>query len=551
MREFSRRIAACSAALAFVAVALVAGPAQAAVVASLSPDGALTVEGDSSANSFGLACPGGIIAIDFVPLSGSPLCSAATSVHIDLGAGADQLNLGFISSTDFPAATTFSVDLGADSDSVIAPERKASITGGGGSYDRYVLNLFSEGTTIVGVGKVRAPGSVHSLSGVESVSVTLTGGTNTLDARTSTFGHLDVTGGSGNDTIMGSPASDNLFGAGGADTLQGRGGDDRLGGGPGDDSLNGGPGVDSVDDGGTTANVVLTDSAMTGAGSDTLASFEEARIVQSGSTGRVMNFSGFSGSVDWRGGSGADIVTAPQGGSTLDVSLGGADTLIGGLGTDTVRLSGDVGYYVTLTDTSLSSDVGVLTLSGMDAAALVGDLDAQLFDAYGFSGATTMRGFGGADTMLGGSGPDMFQLKAGVVASGDGGTDTIEMKTSEGDSLVISVGGTTGPFVSTFAETEVASVGMQGGSLDSTAFPGRLVVFDEETSQSHVDIARTGVGNDRISLGLGADELRGGGGADRLFGGPGSDLLVGGPGVDLCKGGPGKDVLVGCEKGKS
>lgn len=86
--------------------------------------------------------------------------------------------------------------------------------------------------------------------------------------------------------LVGSDYDDVLSGGDGVDTLRGRGGDDSISGGAGPDRIDGGPGSDTIDGGdgidevtfedssnGVTAS--LRDGRAEGAGTDTLAGFEQ------------------------------------------------------------------------------------------------------------------------------------------------------------------------------------------------------------------------------------------------------------------------------------
>ena len=82
----------------------------------------------------------------------------------------------------------------------------------------------------------------------------------------------NVTGGSGNDTLLGNDADNDLLGGanGGADTLNGRGGADNLAGGSGNDILIGGAGNDTMNGG----NNLDTFAFAAGFGADTITGFD-------------------------------------------------------------------------------------------------------------------------------------------------------------------------------------------------------------------------------------------------------------------------------------
>ena len=134
-----------------------------------------------------------------------------------------------------------------------------------------------------------------------------------------------LNGGAGNDTIFGSEMNDLITGGLGNDSLNGEGGTDRL--------------VESAN-----ASFKLTDTKLTGVGTDKLANFEEASLT-GGSGANKLDASLFTGNVTLNGGAGNDTLIggfgndALVGGDGNDSLVGGAgaDTLIGGLGNDTLK----------------------------------------------------------------------------------------------------------------------------------------------------------------------------------------------------------------------
>lgn len=132
-----------------------------------------------------------------------------------------------------------------------------------------------------------------------------------------------VIGGAGSDTLIGNAAANNLAGGGGDDTLTGGTGNDVLAGGDGTDLL--------VESG--NVNMTLTNTALTGLGTDALSGFEGA-LLTGGVGNNALNASGFTlGAVTLVGGAGNDVLT---GGSADDILIGGSgnDTLSGGDGRD-------------------------------------------------------------------------------------------------------------------------------------------------------------------------------------------------------------------------
>lgn len=155
---------------------------------------------------------------------------------------------------------------------------------------------------------------------------------------------LVLSGGAGKDTILGSEMDDIISGGAGNDSLNGAGGTDRL-----------------VE----TANVSfkLTDTKLTGLGTDKLANFEEASLT-GGAGANKFDASLFTGDVTLVGGAGNDTLLGGSGDDALvggdgkDSLVGGdgKDTLIGGTGNDTLKGG--------LDDDTLIGGVGSDSLNG-------------------------------------------------------------------------------------------------------------------------------------------------------------------------------------------
>ena len=127
---------------------------------------------------------------------------------------------------------------------------------------------------------------------------------------------LLLNGGAGNDTIFGSDLDDTITGGAGKDSLNGGDGTDRL--------------VETAN-----ANFKLTDTKLTGVGTDKLANFEEAALA-GGASNNKLDASLFTGNVTLSGGAGNDTLLGGVGDDSL-AGGDGKDTLIGGLGNDTLK----------------------------------------------------------------------------------------------------------------------------------------------------------------------------------------------------------------------
>ena len=225
----------------------------------------------------------------------------------------------------------------------------------------------------------------------------------------------NVLGGSGGDTLTGDAFDNTLIGAGGNDTLLGNAGADLLRGGAGNDTVNGGAGRDTADfsdaTGGVTVDLAVQGGAQTvGGGLGT-----DTLIGIENATGGAHNdsLSGDGGANRLLGGGNDDI----DGGAGDDTVGGGAgnDTLDGGSDRDTADFSDATG--------GVTVDLGV---QGGGAQTVGGgqgtDILLGIENAVGGDGGDTLTGDGGANALVGGGGDDTLTGGAGddSIAGGAG-----------------------------------------------------------------------------------------------------------------------------------
>jgi Ca2+-binding RTX toxin-like protein len=241
---------------------------------------------------------------------------------------------------------------GAGNDSLSGGEGSDTLNGGLGS-DTLVGGA---GDDLYSVGVVNTPITEQANEGNDivnsSVSFTLPANVErlTLVGTGNTFG----TGNDSGNLILGNAGNNNLSGLAGNDTLNGQDGNDKLRGGIGNDALFGGAGVDTVEVFASGANIVLTDTSVTGDGTDSLNGIEKAElfIFQNSGTRADINASAFTkGSVTLGGGVGrnnllgsnsSDFLNGDRDIDTLSGG-GGNDTLNGGDGSVTDILTGGSG----------------------------------------------------------------------------------------------------------------------------------------------------------------------------------------------------------------
>ena len=184
---------------------------------------------------------------------------------------------------------------------------------------------------------------------------------------TGTSGNDSLVGTSSSDTITGLAGNDSLYGGGSADTLYGGTGDDLLYGGSGSDKLYGGDGNDTLDG---------------GSGSDTL-----------------------------DGGLGIDTANYSASTASVQVDLSGATANSGGYATGNVLID--------IENVTGSNYSDRLTGDGGDNELTGGGGNDSL---YGGAGNDSLYGGTGNDTLIGGAGVDNFTATSGndVFTGGDG-----------------------------------------------------------------------------------------------------------------------------------
>jgi Ca2+-binding RTX toxin-like protein len=196
--------------------------------------------------------------------------------------------------------------------------------------------------------------------------------------------------GAGNDTAIGANTDDTIRGGDGNDSIKGWDGNDLIDGGAGNDTMSPGLGV----------NTVLGD-----AGDDQLVQTEAPHGVTTGSD-------------DFSGGTGTDLVSYRERTVPVVVTRGGADGQAGE--NDTIR--NDVERLVG----GQANDA--LELSGTtDAGSIAGGPGDDVLSASS-TVLVTITGDAGTDTVKGGNGPNVVNMRDGVPerVSCGGGRDTLD-----------------------------------------------------------------------------------------------------------------------------
>ncbi|WP_295531335.1 calcium-binding protein [Novosphingobium sp. Chol11] len=300
----------------------------------------------------------------------------------------------------------------------------------------------------------------------------------------------NLTGTIYSDTLQGNAGSNVLTGGDGDDNLLGLGGNDTIVGGNGNDRISGGAGADALD-GGAGSNLLFFGTSP---------NFPESVSVTTGITinldGTTLGIGGDAAGDTYRNfqtiylTNQADSVTGTAAAEWFR-GLGGADTINGGDGIDTVSYLGSSGVTIGLDGAAGSGGEAqgdrlsnIETLQGSDQDDLLwGNSGANT--VYGMAGNDTLRGDAGADWLDGGSGGDTVSyVLAGAAVTAS----------------LLSGGGSVGDAA---GYTYVSIEGLAGSNFNDT-------LHGDSNSNS-------------LSGGSGDDFLRGGGGADTLSGGGGFD----------------------------
>ena len=484
-----------------------------------------------------------------------------------------------------------SIVAGAGEDLIFENIGDDTIDGGPGSADQLYEGAADEDQILTDT-SLSAPGN-NVITGLERVQLIGGAGGNLLDAS-GFSGTVGLFGQGGNDTLLGTAGADLLDGSTGNDSYVGGGGNDSLDDGGGDDTFVGGAGEDSLLEVAVDVDQTLTNTSLTGPGTNALTSVE--RVHLRGLTGaNTLNASAFTlGSVTLTGGDGNDTLIGTALGDSLTGGAGN-DSLVGGDGIDGAAEFGDANF--TLTNAAITSGLGIDSLSGIEFLTITGGPGNNTIDASAFSlGGVSLLGEDGNDTLIGtafddtlsggrghdwltaGSGDDALNdLTGDDTFNGGGGVDSLTEGPTDADQVLTNTT-LAGPGSNVLSDVENVSLtgGPTNNTLDASAFTfgsvtlsgaegddtlrggtGTDVLSDDFTGTTTLtNTALTGVlGNDVLSGLEGAslfgdrfdDLLDGSGftGPITVFAGGGNDTVLGGSGNDWLVGQGGDDSLVG------
>ena len=344
-----------------------------------------------------------------------------------------------------------------------------------------------------------------------------------------------------NDTLTGTISNDQLIGLEGNDTLDGALGSDVLIGGDGDDTfisdaldfVDGGLGIDTIDFSALTdgLSIDLDLNSPPGSGASEIGAVLTAAPAAGGTpTVAVLDVENVIGTQGNDFIFGNQEVNVLEGGLGNDVfhSFGGADTVDGGDGIDTVLFSAGPGTTVTLDDFGNGvASVGdtLISIENITGSASGDD------NITGNAGNNILNGNGGNDTLNGGAGDDILISDGIDTIDGGTGNDTVNFSGSSAGIIV---------------DLDVNSAGgngtpsQDGGVLDAPPAAGGAVLFEVDDIENVIgtDFNDGIFGNNEVNIligGLGNDTFHSFGGADIVDGGDGIDtvLFSAGPGVTV------------------
>ncbi|HEV3473889.1 MAG TPA: calcium-binding protein [Actinomycetota bacterium] len=389
-RATARRVLAAGAVIAGVLV-VPAPPAGAAVNSNVS-GGTLSVTA-TAADTVTITCSASNVKVNGAdPNSGAAPCNTITSIGVSATSptGNNVIDLSGVTSTaGFSAMTGSTIAGGGGNDSIVGSGFNDSVAGEAGNDT--ITGGAGDDAIDGGEGTDRVSES-GNLNFTLTASALTGNGTDGLTA----IEEASLTGGAGNNAINASAFA-------GATTLSGGGGNDTL---------TGGSGIDRVAETGD-ANYTLTNTSLSGRGTDTLSAIETASLT-GGNGNNDINTLAFSGAATLDGGGGNDTLTGGV----------GNDSLAGGAGIDRIVHTADTSF--TLTNTTLTG-LGTDAVSGIEEAALTGGPGANRFDASAFSGTVTLTGSTGNDVLLGGAADDRLLGQEGNDrATGNDGDDFLK-----------------------------------------------------------------------------------------------------------------------------
>jgi len=334
---------------------------------------------------------------------------------------------------------------------------------------------------------------------------TLIGGSDD-DTLSGSDGNDSLDGADGNDDLLGGSGADTIIGGLGDDSLEGGGGDDSMVGGAGDDTLYGGKGNDFMDgsQGGLLGDFAYYKSAVnpitvdltTGVATDGWGSTDTLQGIENVIAGNYADLLVGNSSSNWFDpGKGDDTVDGAEG-----IDIVSFESATGGVQVDLVAGTATGSETGNDTLTSIEHVVG----SKFDDVIMLGNADGEL---SGHDGDDALTGGAGNDTLIGGSGND-------TIGGGDG-VDTL-LYTDEDVAE-------NGPSLSGVGVTVDLATGTATDNWgDTDTFTGIEIVY----GSIYGDVMTGGNVDNGIGVTDGFEAFEGGAGDDTINGGVGFDLVM-------------------------
>ncbi|WP_076462712.1 LEPR-XLL domain-containing protein [Marinobacterium stanieri] len=480
-------------------------------------------------------------------------CEPDPLLATDIGDGTLRLNMGEYASerihgpTD-DVAEDFSVYLSGDNVMVEATIGGESWTKNYGSQSKY--------THIMG----------HAGLGDDTIDLSGMTGSSYLTS--------DLTGGTGNDTLIGGGGEDVIYGETGIDTLLGGGNNDFIDGGSGDDKISGGLGNDIL-------HGRLDDDIILGDGGNDIITGEQGEDIISAGSGDDRVWGGQD--IDWiAGGEDNDTLQGDQGDdliwgdfdfdidgdfnvamnglvpALINSSNTGDDWISGGGGSDWI--SGDKGNDLIWGDSFFATEEDGQTI--VTETASFGTRPTLDLTAFNTAGHDVISGGAGNDRIWGEDGndvirgdrdgsitdPDRFDMGAGSATGDDwlyggrgsdamfgndgndhlyGGSAGDYLFGNDGDDVIEGAAGRDAIFGDD-GEVEIFEAGdpiLPGGTYTASTFDPKTLRTINAASSSGNDEIDGGVDDDFIFGGSGLDDITGAGGEDLIFGDNGEALF--------------------------
>jgi Ca2+-binding RTX toxin-like protein len=482
--------------------------------------------------------------------------------NLSTGAGLDTIS--------FTVDNDENINTGGGSDVINAGFGTDTVDGGAG-IDTLVVNYASLTTPISTTNFVS--------NGIGGFNGDITSGT-TNSIKFSNIERFQITGGTGNDTILGGAGNDSLAGGDGNDSILGGAGNDTLNAGAGTDTLVGGAGDDTY----VISNTGNTITEVAGQGVDRVLS---SIAITLAANVENLELTG-TGAISGTGNSDANYIKGNSGNNTLD-GAGGSDTLDGGAGNDTYRINvtsdvviegsgqGTADTVESLVSYSIASNANIENLTLLTGGATTATGNSVANRITGNANSNTLDGGAGSDTLIGGAGNDTYRVDSSgdvIVEASSAGTDivistvsitslaaNVENLTLTG-TAVTGTGNSLNNYITGNASNNIldGSTGtadtLEGGTGNDTYIIDTTTDVIVEASGEGTDTVQAGSLTNGVTFSLGANienlTLTGtaninatGNAVDNLLlGNTGINTLDGGAGNDTMRGGSGNDTYV-------